>query len=113
MNAKLAIDYDYLKPSVAFVVNYSRLEHRAVAESRVKWLGDLRLDFILAEDELAEIKAAKECLDKPRCIVLSRDHDSSTIELRIFHVRVCMADGWLLPKSVLLQVTMLEYVDTK
>ncbi|GAB6945243.1 hypothetical protein [Vulcanisaeta sp. JCM 14467] len=75
VNVRLAIDYGYLKPSVVFVVDYSKPEHRAVAESRVKWLRDLSLDFIFAKDEPAEIKAAKECLNKPRCIVLSRDYD--------------------------------------
>ena len=79
VNVRLAIDYDYLRPSVVFVVDYSRLEHRAVAESRIRWLRDLGLDFILAEDEPAEIRAAKECLKRGRCIVLSRDYDPLTI----------------------------------
>ncbi len=79
VNVRLAIDYDYLRPSVVFVVDYSRPEHRAVAESRIRWLRELSLDYILAEDEPAEIRAAKECLNKPRCIVLSRDYDPLTI----------------------------------
>ena len=79
VNVRLAIDYGYLKPSVTFVVDYSRPEHRAVAESRVKWLREFGLDFILAEDEPAELRAARECLNKPRCTVLSRDYDPLTI----------------------------------
>ena len=35
-NVRLAINYGYLKPSVIFVVDYSKPEHRAVAESRIK-----------------------------------------------------------------------------
>ena len=42
VNVRLAIDYDYLRPSVTFVVDYSKPEHRAIAESRVEWLGDFR-----------------------------------------------------------------------
>ena len=79
VNVRLAIDYGYLKPNVIFVIDYSRPEHRAVAESRVKWLRELGLDYILASDEPAEIKAARECLSKPRCIVLSRDYDPLTV----------------------------------
>ena len=79
VNVRLAIDYDYLKPSVVFVVDYSRPEHRTVAESRIRWLRELSLDYILAEDEPAEIKAAKECLKRGRCIVLSRDYDPLTV----------------------------------
>ena len=58
-NVRLAIDYGYLRPSVVFVVDHSKPEHRTIAEVRVKWLRDLGLDFILAEDELAEIRAAR------------------------------------------------------
>ena len=79
VNVRLAIDYDYLRPNVVFVVDYSKPEHKAVAEVRVKWLRELSLEYILAEDEPAEIRAARECLNKPRCIVLSRDYDPLTI----------------------------------
>ena len=65
VNVRLAIDYGYLRPSIIFVVDYSKPEHRAIAESRVKWLRELSLDYILAEDEPAEIRAARECLSKP------------------------------------------------
>ena len=78
VNVRLAIDYNYLRPSVTFVIDYSRPEHRAVAESRIRWLRELSLDFILAEDEPAEIRAAKECLKRGKCIVLSRDYDPSS-----------------------------------
>ena len=37
------------------------------------------MDFILADDESAEIKAAKECLKRDKCIVLSGDYDPLTI----------------------------------
>ena len=78
-NVKLAIGYGYLRPSVVFIINYSKPEHRAVAEVRVKWLRELSLEYILAEDEPTKIRAARECLNKPRCIVLSRDYDPLTI----------------------------------
>ena len=78
-NIRLAIDYGYLKPSVIFVIDYSRPEHKTVAESRIRWLRELSLDYILAEDEPAEIKAARECLRRDKCIVLSRDYDPLTI----------------------------------
>ena len=55
-NIRLTIDYGHLKPSAVFVIDYSRPERKAVAESRVKWLRDLGLGFILAEDGSAEIK---------------------------------------------------------
>ena len=59
MNVRLAIDYGYLKPNVIFVIDYSGPGHRAVAELRIKWLRELGLNYILASDEPAEIKAAK------------------------------------------------------
>ena len=58
VNVRLAIDYGYLKPSVVFVIDYSRPGHKPIAESRIKWLRDLGLDFILAEDEPTEINTA-------------------------------------------------------
>ncbi|WP_256359215.1 hypothetical protein [Vulcanisaeta sp. JCM 14467] len=39
MNVRLVIDYDYLRPSVVFVVDYSKPGHKAVAESRIKCSG--------------------------------------------------------------------------
>ena len=33
------------------------------------------LDYILTGDEPAKIKATRECFNKSRCIVLSRDYD--------------------------------------
>ena len=79
VNVRLALDYGYLEPNVIFVIDYSKPEHKAVAESRIKWLRELSLDYVLASDEPAEIKAARECLSKPRCIVLSRDYDPLTV----------------------------------
>lgn len=79
-NVRLAIDYDYLKPSVVFVIDYSKPEHKPIAEARIRWLRDLCLDYVLANDEPAEIKAARECLNRPRCIVLSRDYDPLTYQ---------------------------------
>lgn len=75
-NVRLAIDYGYLKPSIIFVIDYSRPEHKAVAESRVRWLRELGLAFILAEDEPAEIRAARECLKRAgaSCLVGTTTH---------------------------------------
>ena len=98
MNVRLAVDYDYLKPSVVFVVDYSRPEHRAVTESRVKWLRELSLDYILAEDEPAEIKAARECLKRNRCIVLSRDYDPLTIINEVLQPIKVSEKAWLVRK---------------
>ena len=39
MNVRLAIDYGYLKPSIIFVIDYSKPEHKAVAGSRIRWQG--------------------------------------------------------------------------
>jgi len=78
-NIKLAIDYGYLKPRVVFVLDYSKPIHREVAKSRIWWLRDLGLEYVLAEDGSAEIRAAKLCLERPRCVVLSRDYDVLTV----------------------------------
>jgi hypothetical protein len=78
-NIKLAVDYGYLKPKVIFVLDYSKPIHREVAESRLWWLRDLGLEYVLAEDGPAEVRAARLCLERPRCIVLSRDYDPLTI----------------------------------
>ena len=98
VNVRLAIDYDYLKPSVIFVVDYSRPEHRAVAESRVRRLRELSLDYILASDEPAEIKAARECLKRGKCIVLSRDYDPLTIINEMMQPIKVMERAWLVKK---------------
>jgi hypothetical protein len=78
-NIKLAIDYGYLKPRVVFVLDYSKPIHREVAKSRIWWFKELGLGYVLAEDGPAEIKAAKLCLERPRCVVLSRDYDVLTV----------------------------------
>jgi hypothetical protein len=39
----------------------------------------LGLEYVLAEDEPAEIRAAKMCLSLSRCVVLSRDYDVLTV----------------------------------
>jgi hypothetical protein len=78
-NIKLALDYGYLKPKVIFVLDYSKPIHREVAGSRIWWLRDLGLEYVLAEDGPAEVRAARLCLERPRCIVLSRDYDPLTI----------------------------------
>jgi hypothetical protein len=79
VNMRLAMDYGYLKPKVIFVLDYSKPIHREVAGSRIWWLKGLGLEYVLAEDGPAEIRAAKLCLERPRCIVLSRDYDVLTI----------------------------------
>ena len=88
VNVRLAIDYGYLRPSVVFVVDYSRPEHRAIAEVRAKWLRELGLDYILAEDEPAEIRAARECLKRGKYIVLSRDLYNDNIILKILIIEL-------------------------
>lgn len=79
VNIRLALDYGYLKPKVIFVLDYSKPVHREVAESRVWWFKELGLEYVLAEDGPAEIKAARLCLERPRCVVLSRDYDVLTV----------------------------------
>ena len=79
VNIRLALDYGYLKPKVIFVLDYSKPIHREVAESRLWWFKGLGLEYVLAEDGPAEIRAAKMCLERPRCIVLSRDYDVLTV----------------------------------
>jgi hypothetical protein len=78
-NIRLAIDYGYLKPKVIFVLDYSRPIHREVVESRIWWFRDLGLEYVLADNEPAEVRAAKLCLERPRCVVLSRDYDVLTV----------------------------------
>jgi hypothetical protein len=78
-NIKLAMDYGYLKPKVIFVLDYSKPIHREIIDSKLWWLRVLGLEYVLAEDEPAEVRAAKLCLERPRCIVLSRDYDPLTI----------------------------------
>ena len=78
-NIRLALDYGYLKPKVIFVLDYSKPIHREVAGSRIWWFRDLGLEYVLAEDGPAEIKAARLCLERPRCVVLSRDYDVLTV----------------------------------
>jgi len=79
VNIRYALDYGYLRPRVVFVLDYSKPEHRGVAGSRIKWLRDLGLEYVLAEDEPAEVKAARLCLERARCVVLSRDYDVLTV----------------------------------
>jgi hypothetical protein len=79
VNTRLALDYGYLKPRVIFVLDYSKPIHREVAGSRIWWFRDLGLEYVLAEDGPAEIKAARLCLERPRCVVLSRDYDVLTV----------------------------------
>jgi hypothetical protein len=78
-NIRLALDYGYLKPKVIFVLDYSKPIHREVAESRLWWFRVLGLEYVLAEDGPAEVRAAKLCLERPRCVVLSRDYDVLTV----------------------------------
>ena len=79
VNIKLAMDYGYLKPKVIFVLDYSKPIHREVAESRIWWFRELGLEYVFAEDGPAEIRAARLCLERPRCVVLSRDYDVLTV----------------------------------
>ncbi|WP_069807501.1 hypothetical protein [Vulcanisaeta thermophila] len=79
VNIRLAIDYGYLKPHVIFYLDYASEGQKTVSERRVRWLRELGLDYILSSNEPAEVKAARDCLSKGRCIVLSRDYDPLTI----------------------------------
>jgi hypothetical protein len=79
VNIKLALDYGYLKPRVIFVLDYSKPIHKEVVDSRIWWLRELGLEYVLAEDEPAEIRAAKMCLSLNKCVVLSRDFDVLTV----------------------------------
>jgi hypothetical protein len=79
VNMRLAMDYGYLKPKVIFVLDYSKPIHREIVDSRIWWLKGLGLGYVLAEDGPAEVRAARLCLERPRCIVLSRDYDVLTI----------------------------------
>jgi hypothetical protein len=79
VNIRLALDYGYLKPKVIFVLDYSKPIHREVAESRIWWFKGLGLEYVLAEDGPAEVRAARLCLERPRCVVLSRDYDVLTV----------------------------------
>ena len=78
-NIKLAMDYGYLKPKVIFVLDYSKPIHKEVAGSRLWWFRVLGLEYVLADNEPAEVRAAKMCLERPRCVVLSRDYDVLTV----------------------------------
>jgi len=79
VNIRYALDYGYLKPRIIFVLDYSKPVHKEVAESRIWWFRELGLEYVLAEDGPAEVKAAKLCLERPRCVVLSRDYDVLTV----------------------------------
>ena len=79
VNIRLAMDYGYLKPRVVFVLDYSRPVHKEVAESRIWWFRELGLEYVLAEDGPAEIRAARMCLSLNKCVVLSRDYDVLTV----------------------------------
>ncbi len=113
VNVRLAIDYDYLRPSVIFVIDYSRPEHRAVAESRIKWLRELSLDYILAEDEPAEVKAARECLGRGRCIVLSRDYDPLTVINEMIQPIKITERAWINRKITINRECLDKYLKTK
>jgi hypothetical protein len=79
VNIKLALDYGYLKPKVIFVLDYSKPIHREIIDSKIWWFRELGLEYVLAEGEPAEIRAAKLCLGLGGCVVLSRDYDVLTV----------------------------------
>jgi hypothetical protein len=106
-NVKLAMDYGYLKPKVVFVLDYSKPVHREIIDSRIWWFRGLGLEYVLAEDGPAEVRAARLCLERTRCIVLSRDYDPLTIinemlqplkvSERAWFVRLVLIDRACLP----------------
>jgi hypothetical protein len=55
VNIKLAMDYGYLRPKVIFVLDYSKPIHKEVVDSRLWWFRGLGLEYVLAEDEPAEL----------------------------------------------------------
>ena len=66
-------------------------------------------DYILAEDEPAEIKAAKECLNKPRCIVLSCDYDPLTVMDEMLQpIKVAKA-AWLVRRIAVVRECVRNY----
>jgi hypothetical protein len=78
-NIRLALDYGYLKPKVIFVLDYSKPIHKEVVDSKLWWFRDLGLEYVLADNEPAEVRAAKLCLGLGGCVVLSRDYDVLTV----------------------------------
>lgn len=113
INIRLALDYDYLRPRVIFTIDYSRPEHKAVAETRIKWLRDLGLEYVLADNEPAEMRAAKECLAKPRCIVLSRDYDPLTIVDEILQPLKVSERAWVNRRVRVDRECLLKYLGDK
>ncbi len=113
MNVRLALDYDYLRPSVIFVIDYSRPEHRTVAESRIRWLKELGLEYLLAEDEPAEVKAARECLNRSKCIVLSRDYDPLTVMDEMIQPIKITEKAWINRKITINKECLNNYLNKK
>ncbi|ADN51786.1 hypothetical protein [Vulcanisaeta distributa] len=113
VNVRLALDYDYLRPNVVFVIDYSRPEHKAVAETRIKWLRELGLDYILADDEPAEVRAAKECLRRGKCIVLSRDYDPLTVMSEMIQPIKITERAWINRKIIINKECLNNYLKKK
>ena len=110
MNVRLALDYDYLRPNVVFVIDYSKPEHRAVAESRIRWIRELGLEYLLAEDEPAEVRAARECLKRGKCIVLSRDYDPLTVMDEMIQPIKITEKAWINRKIIINKECLNNYL---
>lgn len=75
----LALARNYVKSHFIIILDYLKDKHKQVSDKYVKFIKDLCLDYVLADNESADIKAAKVCrefIDKGlKAIVLSRDYD--------------------------------------
>jgi len=75
----LALARDYVKSRFIIVLDYLEEKHKVVSNRYIKLLEHLHLEYILSENESAELKAARMCREFEgkgfKCIVLSRDYD--------------------------------------
>ncbi|NPA23624.1 MAG: hypothetical protein GXO23_04950 [Crenarchaeota archaeon] len=82
-NLSLAQTHNIVRSRFVIVLDYSREIHVKVSNRYITLIRDLGLEYVLSENEPAEIRAAKICrehiLRGHKCIVLSRDYDPLTI----------------------------------
>ncbi len=78
-NLSIAQREGLVNSKFVIVFDYSKDIHVKVSRRYIGIVRELGLDYVLSEDEPAEIRAAKLCRkyldDGYRCIVLSRDYD--------------------------------------
>jgi len=79
MNLGLAQQLGQSRAHFILVLDYSQDKHRPLAERRLRIIREFGLDYVLATDRPAEIKAAEIVSDLRRkgysAVVLSRDYD--------------------------------------